>query len=91
MNCLYSTCRCLQPFPNRDYGRADLCEELAQLNSSFVITIGRRVYPPESNLLREANSPHQVLKARVRAEIVDPQVSFEVPRDIQGFLLVSPF
>jgi hypothetical protein len=42
-------------------------------------------------LLRVADAAHQVLKARVRAEIVDPQVSFEVPRDIQGSLLVGFF
>src|SRR5216684_8888448 len=41
--------------------------------------------------LRVADAAHQVLKARVRAEIVDPQVSFEVPRDIQGSLLISFF
>jgi hypothetical protein len=43
------------------------------------------------NLLREANSPQQFFEARVRPEIVNPQVRFEVPGDIQGSLLVSSF
>jgi len=70
---------------------ADRGEELAQRNEKSVITIHRRVYICECNSLRVADTAHQVLKARVRAEIVDPQVSFEVPRDIQGSLLVSSF
>ena len=45
----------------------------------------------KDNSLRVANAACEVLKARVRAEIVDPQVGFEVPRDIQGSLLVSLF
>jgi hypothetical protein len=43
------------------------------------------------NLLREANSPQQCFEPRVRPEIVNPQVRFEVPGDIQGSLLVSSF
>ena len=41
--------------------------------------------------LRKVNLPHQGLESRVRAEIVDPQISVEAPRHVQGSLLVSFF
>src|SRR5262249_21208550 len=42
-------------------------------------------------LFREVNAAHEVLKAWVRAEAINPQVSFEEVRNIRGSLLICLF
>jgi hypothetical protein len=51
--------------------------------------VGVGVFPEgEEPLLRQADAAHEVLKAWVGAEVVNPQVSFEEVRYIRGALLI---
>lgn len=43
------------------------------------------------SLRRQADTPKQFLEARVRAEVINPQISFEVPGEFQGLFLVGFF
>jgi hypothetical protein len=43
------------------------------------------------SLRGQADTPKQSLEARVRAEVINPQISFEVPGEVQGLFLVGFF
>ncbi len=47
--------------------------------------------PTATNSVGQADTAKQVLEARVGAEVVNPQISFDMPTDLQGSLLVSFF
>jgi hypothetical protein len=56
----------------------------------------RRRLSPEAHfshdcLPGQADTPKQSLEARIRAEVINPQISFDVPGEFQGLFLVGSF